>query len=224
MKIIDALEKIKNYYFFAAITILFVLLLGIKQCQLNKERDKIQIANVQLSALNDSIVQYKSKNGDLTAKIISVIVESDNRKEALSAAGFEIKELHARDIKWRDVVFALNAQIEAHGEGHVVLRDTLIVSRTDTLRQADFDWNNRFLFLSGNIYGKDIQFNYTYRTKIDLISEKKGKAYIVSAYLGDKNATITTANSITIIPKKKWWGWDVLKVASGLGLGYVLFK
>lgn len=214
----------KQTYFYILIGLLMVLLFGVKQCQLNKERDKNQIANVQLAALNDSVVQYKSKNGDLTAKISSVMVESDNRKEALDAAGFEIKELRARDVKWRDVNFALKAQIQAQGSGQTVLRDTLLISKTDTIRQANFDWNNRFLFLSGNVSGKNLQFDYTYKTSIDLISEKKGKAYVVSAYLGDKNATITTANSITIVPKKKWWGWRVVEFAGGIGLGYVLFK
>jgi hypothetical protein len=100
----------------------------------------------------------------------------------------------------------------------------LIISKTDTLKQANFDWNNRFLFLSGNISGKDMQFKYTYKTPIDLISEKKGKSYIVSAYLGDPNASVTTANSITIVPKKKWRGWDVLKIGVGIGIGYTIAK
>ena len=214
----------KQIYFYIIGAILIALLLGVKQCQLNKERDKNQIANVQLSALNDSVAQYKSKNGDLTAKINSVVVESDNRKKALDAAGFEIKELKEKDIKWRDVVFALKAQIQAQGGGQAVLRDTLIISKTDTIKKANFDWNNRFLFLSGNITGKDMQFKYTYKTSIDLLSEKKGKSYVVSAYLSDPQATITTANSITIVPKKKWWGWDVLKVGAGFGLGVFIAK
>lgn len=214
----------KQTYIYIIGVIFFLILIGIKQCQLNKERDKNQIANVQLSALNDSVAQYKSQNGDLTAKIISVTVESDNRKKALEEAGFELKELRARDIKWRDAVFALKAQIQAQGNGQTTLRDTLIISKTDTLKKANFDWNNKFLFLSGNITGKDMQFKYTYKTSIDLISEQKGKSFIVSAYLGDKNASITTANSITIVPEKKWWGWDVLKVGAGFGLGVFIAK
>lgn len=214
----------KQIYFYIVGAVLIILVLGFKQCQLNKERDKNQIANVQLAALNDSVVQYKSQNGDLTAKIISVTVESDNRKKALEEAGFELKELRARDIKWRDVVFALKAQIQAQGGGQIVLRDTLIISKTDTIKKANFDWDNKFLFLSGNITGKDMQFKYTYKTSIDLLSEKKGKSYVVSAYLSDPQATITTANSITIVPKKKWWGWDALKFGAGIGLGILIAK
>jgi hypothetical protein len=214
----------KQTYIYIIGAIFFLILIGIKQCQLNKERDKNQIANVQLSALNDSVAQYKSQNGDLTAKIISVTVESDNRKKALEEAGFELKELRARDIKWRDAVFALKAQIQAQGNGQTTLRDTLIISKTDTLKRANFDWNNRFLFLSGSITGKDMQFKYAYKTSIDLLSEKKGKSYVVSAYLSDPQATITTANSITIVPEKKWWGWDVLKVGAGFGLGVFIAK
>lgn len=214
----------KQIYFYIAGGLLLVLLFGLKQCQLNNERDKKQIANVQLSALNDSVVQYKSKNGDLTAKIGSVQVESDNRKDALIAAGFELKDLRARDIKWRDVNFALKAQIQAQGSGQTTLIDTLLISKTDTVRLANFDWNNRFLFLSGFVKGKDMQFDYTYKTSIDLISEKKGKNYIVSAYLGDKNASITTANSITIVPKKQFLDRWYFYVAAGLVGGYFIAK
>jgi len=215
----------KKPIFAYIIGVVFILsMLGVKQCQLNKERDKYQIAQVELAAFNDSVKVYKSKTGELTAKVASVIVEADNRKKALDAAGFEIKDLKERDVKWRDVVFALKAQIQAQGSGTTVLRDTLIVSKTDTIRQANFNWNNRYLFLSGNIQEKQLKFDYTYKTAIDLVSEKKGKSYIVSAYLSDPQATVTTANSITIVPKKKWWGWDVLKIASGIGFGYLIAK
>lgn len=214
----------KQIYFYIIGAMLLVILFGVKQCQLNKERDKYQIAQVELSAFNDSVRIYKSKTGELTAKINSVVVESDNRKQALDKAGFEIKELRSRDVKWRDVVFALKAQIQAQGSGTTVLRDTLLISKTDTIRQANFDWNNRFLFLSGFVKGKDMQFDYTYKTSIDLISEKKGKGYVVSAYLGDKNATITTANSITIVPKKKWWDKWYLHIGAGIAIGSFIFK
>lgn len=215
----------KKTYFYIAGGLLLILLFGIQQCQLNKERDKNQIANVQLSALNDSVSTYKAKNGNLTTKINSVSVESDNRKEALIAAGFETKKLlKENDIKWRDINFALKAQIQAQGNGQTTLHDTLLISKTDTIKQANFDWNNRFLFLSGFIKGKDMQFDYTYKTSIDLISEKKGKAYIVSAYLGDKNASITTANSITIVPKKRWFDKWYVHAGAGLVGGYFIFK
>lgn len=211
-------------YIYIAGAILLMTLFGVKQHQLNKERDRYQIAQVELSALNDSVVQYKSKTGELTAKIASVAVESDNRKKALDAAGFEIKELRARDVKLRDVVFALKAQIQAQGSGTTVLRDTLIVSKTDTIRQANFNWNNKYLFLSGNIREKQLQFDYTYKTAIDLVSEKKGKSYVVSAYLSDPQATITTANSITIVPEKRWIGWRILEGAAAFGFGYLISK
>jgi len=214
----------KQIYFYIIGAIALILLFGVKQCQLNKERDKYQIAQVELAAFNDSVRIYKSKTGELTAKISSVIVESDTRKQSLDKAGFEIKELRARDIQWRDVVFALKTQIQAQGSGQTVLRDTLLTSKTDTIRQANFDWNNKFLFLSGFVKGKDMQFDYTYKTSIDLLSEKKGKGYVVSAYLGDKNATITTANSITIVPKKKWWDKWYLQLGVGVAIGGFIFK
>lgn len=214
----------KERWFALTVIALLTVLLLIGKCNNNELADKYQIQSVELSTLNDSVKTVVSKNGDLTFKLSSVSVESDNRKEALDAAGFEIKELRAKDIKWRDINFALKAQLQAQGSGQTVLHDTLLISKTDTIKQANFNWNNKFLFLSGNIREKELKFDYTYKTSIDLISEKKGKSYIISAYLGDKNASITTANSITIVPKNKWWNRWYVHAGAGLVTGYFIFK
>lgn len=215
----------KQTYIYLAIGLALVLLFGVKQCQLNKERDKNQIANVKLSALNDSVYYYQAKDSTLTAKIISVQVESDNRKEALEAAGFETKKLlRENDIKWRDINFALSAQIQAQGSGQTTLHDTTIVTKTDTLKSANFSIKEKHLKFNASIIDKDVKYNYTYQTGINLISEKKGKSFIVSAYLEDKGATITTANSITINPKKKRLFWRILEDGAAFALGFFLAK
>jgi len=214
----------KQIYFYIIGGVLLLLLFGAKQCQLNKERDRLQIAQVQLSAFNDSVRVFKSKNGELTAKIVSVVVESDNRKKALDAAGFEIKDLKQRNIKLSDVVFAMEAQILAQGSGQTTLHDTTIVTRTDTIEQANFSIREKYFQFDASIINKDVKYTRSYSTGINFISEQKRKSFIVSAYLEDPEAKITTANSITIVPKKKWWDKWYLQVAAGVGVGYLIFK
>lgn len=214
----------KDRWFVLSVIVLLSGLLLIGKCNNNKLEDKNQLQAVELSSLNDSVTVHKSKNGDLTAKIASVMVESDNRKKALEAAGFEIKDLRKRDIAWRDINAALQAKLEAAGHGQTVLKDTVYIIGTDTIKSAKFKWSNRFLFLDGSIIEKDMKFSYLYKADLSLISEKKGKNYLISAYISDPSASITTANSITIIPKKRWWDKPWLWGIAGLTGGYFLFK
>ena len=213
-----------NKYVLPSAIAILLLLLGLKQCQYNKAKDQNQLQSVRLATANDSVLIFKSKNGDITSKLSSIQVEKDNAKKALELAGFEIKDLRSRDIKWRDVVFALKAELAAYGSGTTVIRDSIFLSKTDTIHSANFKWDNKFLFLNGSIIEKQMKFNYIYKTPISLISEKKGSSYVISAYLGDPNASVISANSITIVPKKVWWGWKWLGFGTGIGVGYLIFK
>jgi len=210
-------------YWWVILSLIVITVFGLQKCQINKLKDQVQLQNVELSTLNDSVTVLKGKNGDLTFKVQSVQIEKDNAKKALELAGFEIKDLKQREIKWKDVNFALKAELEAWGDGTVVLRDTIIV-KGDTIMAKVGKWNNKFLYLNPFLVKNKLDFTYTYKTPIDLISEKKGKSYVVSAYLGDKNASITTANSITIVPKKRWYDKPYLWGIAGLGAGYFIFK
>jgi len=211
-----------NWIFFMTLsTLVFLLFLG--KCNNDKIADKLQLSQVELSTLKDTVKVFKDKNKNLTFSLSSVVVESDNRRKALEAAGFEIKDLKARDIKWRDITDALKLQISAESHGSTPLKDTVYISNTDTIKAAEFDWNNKFLFLKGNIIDKNLSFAYKYKTGIDIVSTKKGKSYVVSAYLSDPNAVVITANSITIDNKIRWyekpWVWMVVGVGAGFYLG-----
>lgn len=213
----------KKYILPLIIAILFILLV-LQKCQTNKFKDKSQLQSVELSVLKDSVTYYYSKDSTLTAKLLSIQIEKDNVKKALELAGFEIKDLRQRDVKWRDVVFALKSELEASGHGSTTLKDTIKITRTDTIRTSNFNWNNRYLWLSGNIEKKQMDFSYKYKTALDLISEKKGQSYVVSVYLSDPNAVVISANSITITPIKRWYQKWYIHTAAGLVGGYFIFK
>lgn len=201
--------------------LLFLLLLG--KCNNTKLSKENELKTIELSTLNDSVKTVVSKNGDLTFKLNSITVESARTRKSLEAAGFAIKDLKARDIEWGKVTDALKVEIQASGGGQITLHDTLRVTTKDTIKVQDFAWNNRFLFLNGSINKKQMDFEYKYKTGIDILNTPKGKSNIISVYLADPNAVVTSANSITITRKTKWfekpWVWGVAGLASGYYLG-----
>jgi len=215
--------KIGKYIYFLTISIL-ILYLFVQHYNNRELKNKVQIQSVGLAAIQDTVFVYKNKIGELTFKFNSVEVTSNNRKKALEEAGFEVKELRGRDIKWRGITNALKAQIIANGSGIIELHDTTYINNTDTIKWAEFKWNNRFLFLDGNITEKTMDFKYRYMTGIDLINEKKGKLNIVSVYLSDPNVVVTTANSITITNPTPWYKKPWIWGTAGLIGGYFLAK
>lgn len=211
-------------YGLLAVGLLLLVLLTFQKCQINRLKNANDLQNVELSTLNDSVTVYRSKTGKLTYKLTSVEIERDNLKKSLAIAGFDLKELKESDVNWRKITSALKAELAAAGSGTITLRDTAWINNTDTIRAATFAWNNRYLFLSGNIIEKKLDFSYKYKTGIDIVNTRQGKTNLVSVYLLDPNAVVTTGNSITIRQKVSWyekpWLWGV----AGLVGGYFIAK
>ena len=219
-------------YWWVILILIVIFVFGLQKCQINKLKDQVQLQNVELSTLNDSVTYYVSKDSTLTAKVLSVSIEKDNAKKALELAGFKIKDLRQRDIKKDNVIFALNAKIVALGKGTIIFHDSITPGRVDSIPVKTGKWNDRFLFLDPILTGNKMDFKYQYQTGIKILDEKAGKSYVVSAYLVDPNnpkltnpfAKITTANSITITPKKPWVGWRILEDVASFVAGALLIK
>lgn len=216
-------EYLKKYGWWALV-LLIVMIFAFQKCKINKLEDNLQLKNVELSTLNDSVSVFKDKNKNLTFKIAAVEVDAGNRKKALEEAGFEIKDLKDRNIKWRDLVIALQAEIESAGHGSTVLHDTLIITKTDTIKQSNFNWNNRYLFLSGNVIEKKIDFTYKYKTGIDIVNTRQGKDNLVSVYLSDPNAVVLTSNSIVIKRRIYFWEKPWITIPAGIVGGILIMK
>ena len=211
-------------YGLIAVALLIVIVFAFQKCQINRLKDANDLQKVELSTLNDSVSVYTSKAGKLTYKLTSVEIERDNLKKSLDVAGFDIKELKERDVNWRKITSALKAELATAGSGTTTLHDTTFINNTDTIRAANFNWNNRYLFLSGSIIEKKLDFTYKYKTGIDIINTRQGKTNLVSVYLSDPNAVVITGNSISIRQKVSWyekpWLWGV----AGLIGGYFIAK
>lgn len=203
---------------------IIILIISVQFFSIRKLKDKIQLANVELATLNDSVSVHKSKTGQLTFKIASVEIEKRNLKESLETLELTTKELRNQGIKYRDIISVQKAQIDAGGMGSTIIRDTMIITNTDTIGIAKFDWSNNFLSLNGSIENKNLDFNYKYKTGINIVTEQKPKGTIVNFSLADPNATITTATSITVTRKKsileKWY----ITLPVGFVGGFLLAK
>jgi len=216
---------------FIILIIIFILstfiYIGIQHRKINRLSDANQLQAVQLSTLQDSVSVFKSKTGELTYRLSSVAIEKDNLKRSLEFAGFDIKELRERDIKWRKVTAALRAQLSATGHVETDIKpDTFRISNTDTIYfQKVSDWSNNYLSIyNGEIVQKKLSFDYSYRTGISILQTQNRSATIVSVALTDPNAAIVSGNSITIKHKKRIWERGCLWAAIGLTGGILIAK
>ncbi|MCK9326347.1 MAG: hypothetical protein M0P69_12720 [Bacteroidales bacterium] len=195
-----------------------------QQRQIQSYKDTAQLQSVELSTLKDSVKVIHQKNGALSYQVKAVEVEKRNLRESLEIAGYEIKDLKEKEIRWRKITSTLRAELESKGTGQTEIIKTEIVTETDTIIQGNFAWNNKYLFLDGKINENLISFDYRYNTPINIFTSEKKKETIVTVSLADPNASIISANSITISKKRKWyqkpWVWG----AAGLATGIIVAK
>lgn len=217
----------RTLWMLSGVFILFVFIyIGIQHRKIDRLSDENQLKAIELSALKDTVAVFQNKAGELTYRLISEQASNRNLKESLTLAGFDIKKLKDRDIKWRKVTSALRMQLAASGSGETIIRDTFRIMETDTVYfQKVIDWSNNNLSLfNAEIVNRKLNFNYQYKTGISIIQEQKKKETIVSVFLTDPNAKITTANSISVQQKKRWyekpWLWGV----AGLGAGVLISR
>lgn len=199
--------------------------IGIQHRRIDRLSEINQLQQVKLSAINDSVMVYKNQAGESTYKLISVEIEKENLKKSLTLAGFDIQDLKDREIKWRKVTSALRMQLAASGHVETSITDTFRIERIDTVYyQKVADWSNNNLSLfNAEILNRKLNFDYQYTTGINFLTSGKRSETVVSVFLTDPNATISTANSITISRKKKWyekqWLWGLFGFGAGVFVG-----
>jgi len=219
------MAKYKKYWW-SILVIAALIYISILNIRINKIKDSNQLQAVELSTLKDSVTVYKAKNGDLTYKLSVVEISHSNLKESLDIAGYDIKKLKADNIKWRKLTDVLKLELKAAGHVETAVHDTFRIENTDTIYYSKVnDWSNNYLSLfNAKVETKKLFFDYSYKTGISIFQEESKKGTIVTVKLTDTNASITTANSITVVPKKtiwqKWWLWT----AAGLTTGILIAK
>lgn len=234
-KLTELWTKVSTYikkYGWLALVLMIVIVFALQKCRINKLKDANQLQSVTLSTLNDSVSVFKDKNKNLTFKIAAVEVDAGNKKKALEEAGFVIKDLKDRNIKWRDITIALQAKLEASNQGTITLHDTTFVFNTDTVTGLIGSWSDDYLSLYPYILQKEMKFRYTYGTGINFDVAKNGKESVVSVYLTNPNdrkvsnpyAKITTANSIVIKRRTYFWEKPWITIPAGIVGGILIMK
>lgn len=188
----------------------------------NKSLDKNnQIQAVELMSQTDSAKMYKTKAGEAYFQTKAVEVEANALKKSLEAQGFDLKKLKAEKVNLSNVVSSLKMELVAAGTIHTNVRDSIVYDtiKGNTLQQHII-WSNQFLSLNGVIKNKEFSATYLYQTKINSVTEKKGKSYIVTTSLSDPQAKITNGSQVIITPTSKWymkpWLWGVAGLAAGV--------
>lgn len=206
------------------ILLLIIIIQGFQNRSLKKTN---QIQSVELMTIKDSAQAFKTKNDEAYFKINALTVDANALKTSLIESGFAIKDLKQRDINNGKIIAALKAEIESSGHvDSIPLVDVIIPvdSGKPSIKAKKFDWTNHYLTLTGLIKETNMSLDYKYKTDLSLISEKKGKSIIVTAWLSDPNAIITTGHQITISNKTKWYNKPWLWGLAGLTGGYFLTK
>lgn len=194
----------------------------------DKLNDKLQLKNVELSQMKDSVLTYVTKNGQLISKIKSVEVDKRNLKDALEVIGIEKEYLKDQNIKLKNLVSVLQLEIKTFGEGQTNVVDTFYIDKvtTDTIYyQKVNDWTDNYLSLfNAKIEDKEFKFEYNYFLDMDLLVDKPKDAIIVTAKINNPNLESLKATSIMVSTKRKWWEKPWVWGIAGVGTGVLISK
>ena len=190
--------------------------------RLEKTKDALQIANIELSVANDSVSIYKTKAGELVFKIKSVEIEKDNVKAAFEELGIDRKKLKDENIRLKDVIGYLQAELAASGHVSTPIDPITPLQATDSTYVRKFaPWSNKFMFVSnGTISKNKIDFDYIYKVGIEITPTTNKKGTILNMKLTDPKASVVSGNSFTVVHKKslleKWWIVGPIGIFTGI--------
>ena len=204
---------------------ILLLIIFVQSCNNKSIKKDYQVQSVALLVANDSAKIYKDKAGETYSVLNSVIIDRDALKKSLEATGVTIKDLKAKDIKWRDITEVLKAELKASGIAHITLHDTVYIdSMGTTLPAKDFAWSNNYLSLNGLVMGRKADIKYLYQIGLDSYKTQDGNKIKYTIFSTDEeNSVVTNGYTITINnkqPSKFWtWTWRVASFAGGYYLG-----
>lgn len=204
--------------------VILIILLAIQSFRLNSQQKKNQVQAVELMAANDSALAYKTKSGEAYFKLSGQQIESNALKASVENYGLQISDLRQRDVKWRDVISVLKSQLAMSGNDTITLHDTLYKDNGVPVVAKAYQWSNGFLSLGGSIKDEKMAINYSYKTDLSFVAEKKGNNITVTAFMSDPKAKIIKGSQIIVRDKTKWylkpWLWGII----GVGTGFCLAK
>lgn len=206
------------------ICMIIIVILWMQNKSLNKSND---IKDVQLMMANDSAKEYKTKTGQAYFKFNAKEIEANALRVSLDASDTKIKDLRAENIKWRNIISVQQAQLLSAGHITTNVHDSIIhdtIPGTIPNIIQKINWTNHYLTLNAIIKDKVFDADYIYKINLKLISEKKGKSFIVTGIIDDPNAKIITGSQIIVTPTTHWWNKNWIWGVTGIVAGYVLTR
>jgi hypothetical protein len=191
------------------------------QITIRKLKKEIQIKAVELLTFTDSVKEYRTKAGKAYFLLKTATIEAAALKESVETLGIEIEGLKSKGINYKKIISILEEQIESMGHTGVI---PLVIPKDSTQKIKTFKWTNDFLSLNGSVRELDIQdIEYSYKASLTHVTQNvKGKS-IVTVYLNDPGARITTGSQIIVSPVRHWWDkpwiWGLAGAGAGVWLG-----
>lgn len=120
-------------------------------------KQKLDIAENNISALTDTISTYKLKNGELLYEKQGYIAEKEQLSTFIGVQESEIKELEKKLGSAVSTIAKLNQEVKVDT---LKLIDSVYVYDKDEIRN-DFSFSDNWLLLSGTTIYKDYKFSTT---------------------------------------------------------------
>ena len=179
-------------------------------------KQKLDIAENNISALTDTISTYKLKNGELLYEKQGYITEKEQLSTFISVQESEIKELEKKLGSAVSTIAKLKQEVKVDT---LKLIDSVYVYEKDEIRN-DFSFSDNWLSLSGTTIYKDYKFSTTLNNLSMEVPLKIGTTKDNTWFVTTENPYVSFSSiegaSIEKVKPKRF----SLSIYAGVGLSY----
>lgn len=179
-------------------------------------KQKLDVAENNISALTDTISTYKLKNGELLYEKQGYIAEKEQLSTFISVQESEIKELEKKLSSAVSTIAKLNQEVKVDT---LKLIDSVYIYDGDEMRN-DFSFSDNWLSLSGTTIYKDYKFSTTLNNLSMDVPLKIGTTKDNSWFVTTENPYVSFSSiegaSIEKAKPKRF----SLSIHAGVGLSY----
>jgi hypothetical protein len=221
------MEKIEKKYKYSMRSVLAMfllcacILLGVRSCELVKETSQSTIDLLKLQQDKLELKKTIDDKGREIANIQVVVLEKDKKIQE------QLKEINK--LKSLDVKVILDTKT-VYDTLTIALHDTVIISKTDTVKYKKFNFNDDWLVIKGKVENSKLIFDslqVNNKYKIEIGDEKVGlfkkekKVYVINE---NPHTSTSDLQSFVLNDKKKWYQKDVWKIAGASLLTFFIVK
>lgn len=171
----------------------------------NSKVEIVELKATKTALLNDTVMYYKAKNGQLVAEVEKVTLE----KKELDLYNTKIRaDLKNMKIKLRDAEMYISAQTTTNVKPpDIPLRDTIFIEKEKPVVGKSFSWSDKWGGMGGIIYNDSVKQPYYYsKDSITAVGTKIYKYKFLGLRFKVIGATlkITNANPNSTVSAPKY--------------------